>query len=208
MPPNFVEVVSIIESPSATDILDNRREGYALTSALSLSGIPTQYFAVSSRATLQQAFEIIASNPASTKRIRDQRLVQNNLYVPFIHISVHGDEDGIYLTDETFIAWDELRDLLMSLKHITIDPNINRKCLILCLSACRGIHAKKMIRDEEPWPFYVLVGSDVDVSWSDALTAWITFYHLSVTKFADPSVALERMNLVADATAKPFSSVR
>jgi len=37
-------IVFIIESPSATDVLDGRTEGEALSAALRLSNIPNQYF--------------------------------------------------------------------------------------------------------------------------------------------------------------------
>lgn len=33
-------------------------------------------------------------------------------YFPFLHISAHGNENGIQLTDGTFIKWGELKNIL------------------------------------------------------------------------------------------------
>jgi hypothetical protein len=50
---------------------------------------------------------------------------------------------------------------------------------------------------DSPWPVFAVVGSEQNIPWSDALTAWVTFYHLFITKGVQVDVAIERMNLAA-----------
>lgn len=58
--------VYIIESPF-TDILENRKEGVALSSILSLARIDNEVFSVSDMYTLKLAFQKIAENVLQAK---------------------------------------------------------------------------------------------------------------------------------------------
>lgn len=51
--------VFIVESQSATDFLDRRTEGAALSEALRLAGIPSNYLQVINRASLDEALDRI-----------------------------------------------------------------------------------------------------------------------------------------------------
>src|ERR1043166_2392548 len=77
--PNFLHVVEVIESPSAEDVLEDRREGYALVSGLRLAQIPVRYFPVSNRQTLRQSIEIIAGAPASRHHILEPEFSERGL---------------------------------------------------------------------------------------------------------------------------------
>lgn len=197
--PAFRHVVNIIESPSPSDILENRREGYSLVSALQLAAIPVRYFAVSNFETLRLAVEDVSRAPASMSRLTPSGLRTEELYIPHIHISAHGNEDGIALTDGTLVEWDVLADVLDRLNVVKgyIGNEKKRGMTALAMSCCRGIHAKAMLTEEKPWPVLAIIGSEEDIPWSDALTGWITYYHLFITKDYDSAESLKRMNIAA-----------
>jgi hypothetical protein len=54
-----------------------------------------------------------------------------------------------------------------------------------------------MFQPHRPRPVYVLIGSEYEVSWSEALTGWITYYHLSLAKEVRAEEAVQTMNLAA-----------
>lgn len=154
--------VHIIESPSNLDLLDGRTEGRALSEALSLAEIPHRYNLVTNGQTLGQAL--------------GPRLVQAWKTFggrPILHFSVHGNQDGISLTDRSFLSWHHLRQGLLPLNRAM------QGGLLICMSSCFGSSGCRMAMysDDEP-PFWALVGNTGDAAWSDAAVAYITFYHL------------------------------
>jgi hypothetical protein len=208
-PPNLLHIVDVIESPSPQDVLEDRREGYALVSALRLAQVPVRYFAVSNRETLRQSLSTIAGTPASRRHILNPqfsenrvvggRLAEHTIFIPSVHLSAHGNEKGIALTDGTLVSWVELAELLDELNKIKgyIGTEKQRGMSALSLSCCKGLYAKQMLRDDKPWPVFAIIGSEQNIPWADALTAWVTFYHLFITKNMIVDVAIERMNLAA-----------
>jgi hypothetical protein len=153
--------VHIIESPSANDLLADRTEGKALSEALRLAQIPYSYNLVTNRLTLEQAL--------GTRLIEEYSRLQKS---PIIHFSTHGNEHGVALTDETFVSWHDLRELL---KPVFRAMNGG---LLVCLSSCAGGSGCRMAMydDAEP-PFWALVGHPGNADWADAAVGYITFYH-------------------------------
>jgi hypothetical protein len=154
--------VHIIESPSADDLLNGRAEGRALNEILNLANIPHCYNLATTKQTFHTALET-RLNEAS-----------NNFQVyPILHLSMHGNEKGIGLTDNTFLPWTDLQGMLTPLNN-----HLKGK-LLICISSCFGSYGCQMAmngdRDE---PFWALVGNNHSVSWEDAAVAYITFYHL------------------------------
>lgn len=202
---DFRHVINVIESPSADDILEDRREGYALISALRLSGIQANYFAVSNRATLAKVFNALALAPAQMQRISNGVVVGGEVYVSQVHLSAHGNEHGLGLTDGSFVTWHELSEEFAKINRVKgyIGTTKKRGMVSVSLSCCRGYHAKAMV-DMDPSPVMLIVGSESDIPWADSVVAWITFYHNFITKNQDSSVAIQRMNIAAGGSMDLF----
>jgi len=99
--------------------------------------------------------------------------VREHNKLPILHLSMHGNDDGVGLTNGDFIKWDELR--------LAITPILNdmQGGLLICMSSCSGGAGCKMAMHEDAdHPFWALVGNSGEASWSDAAVAYITFYHL------------------------------
>lgn len=153
--------VYVIESPSALDLLDGRTEGRLLCEALQLAGIPHWYSLAASRATFVEALD------ARLKQAWDQFRVP-----PILHLSVHGNERGVALTDGAFIPWYELRQMLRPLNQWM------NGWLLITMSACYGSNGCVMAMHSEDEPtFWALVGNTGVATWSDAAVAFTTFFH-------------------------------
>lgn len=152
--------VHVIESPADRDLLDGRMEGKALCEALALAGIPYYY----SLATSPQMFDA-----SFTTRLQDA--VAHFKKLPIIHLSLHGDTNGVQLTSGDVLTWENLRRI--------IDPITGALGeLLVCMSSCSGASGCRMAMHTDPnKPFWALVGNAHDVAWADAAVAYITFYH-------------------------------
>lgn len=154
--------VYIIESPKPPDLLDGRTEGRVLSEALTLAGIAHTYS--------------IAADLSMFDLALGQRLVDawgQYQQPPILHLSMHGNRDGIAFTSGEFLTWNQLRQKLLPL--IRVLPN----ALLICMSSCFGHSGCRlaMYLDNEPH-FWALVGHPDSVSWPDAAVAYVTFYHL------------------------------
>ena len=155
--------VHIIESPSANDLLNGRTEGRLLTETLSLSKIISFY-----NLTVDYSSFLEALGP----RLYEAML--ENAGVPILHFSTHGNEEGIKLTNNVFLKWHELRELLLP-----INKALNGG-LIICMSSCSGFSGCRMAMslDAKLPPFYGLIGPNTTPTWSETAVAFVTFYHL------------------------------
>ena len=106
-----------------------------------------------------------------------------------IHISAHGDSEGIQLSSGAAVKWDALRDLL-----VPVNESLNGT-LVLCMSACQGFSACRMAmrEGESSRPFYAMVGNAGTPTWSDTVVAYLTFYHL-IAKGDGIRAAVDGMN--------------
>ena len=155
--------VYIIESPSATDLLDGRTEGRALGEAPRLADIPYVYSLTADAATFRTALR---------DRLIESWKKHDRAY-PIIHLSMHGDTNGIAFTNGDYLSWNDLRSELLPL--IRAMPN----ALLICMSSCFGLAGCRiaMHSDDEPH-YWGLVGHPGTVGWSDSAIAYMTFYHL------------------------------
>jgi hypothetical protein len=172
--------VHIIESPADFDLLDGRTEGRVLLEALNLSSVPAAYSLVTTCTTLDEAL--------------GNRLIQASDYykrIPILHLSLHGNSQGIELTDKYFITWHDLRELLLP---------INQRfgnALLVCLSSCFGAAGCRMAMYENlPIPFVALVGHLESATWSDAAVGFVAFYH-RLRKGADVFQAVQAMKVAS-----------
>jgi hypothetical protein len=188
--------IYIIESQRDSDILVNRTEGKALSASLDLAEIPNKYYQVVSEKMLDECLSLI------TKEIIELRKT-NSLVAPYLHFSTHGNEDGIMLTDKTFINWESLSsyiDYMNSkigfMKHPN-RPDFQISLLNLCFSVCQGYNAKKIQGDSEDNKYVFIIGPTTSVDWSDSLIAFLTFYHQVFYKQKKAKEALLQMNKAA-----------
>jgi hypothetical protein len=111
--------VHVVESPASSDLLDGFTEGRALLEALRLSGVPALYNLVTDKETLAAAFGV-----RLTQALRDFKRF------PIFHFSLHGNTEGVALTDRTFLSWHDLRALLLPFNSRLSGA------LIVCFSSC------------------------------------------------------------------------
>lgn len=153
--------IHIIESPSDIDLLEGTTEGKGLSEILSLAGIPFKYNLVTTKETL-----FIALNE------RLIRAIKTHECIPILHFSMHGDNNGIQLTDGHNITWEELQEQLVDLHEIM------QSRLLICMSSCYGSSGLRMAMTEaNAFTFSTLIGNTDEVSWEDAAVAYSTFYH-------------------------------
>ncbi|MCK9385487.1 MAG: hypothetical protein M0Q15_12785 [Nevskia sp.] len=154
--------VYVIESPSPHDLLDGRTEGRSLCEALRLSNIPHWYSLASNRET----FLITLG-----QRLADAW--SQHKCLPLLHFSVHGNNNGIGLTNGDFISWGELEAYLAPLNNWASGG------LLICMSACYGFSAQCMAaQNMSNSTYWALVGNTHEATWADAAVAYTTFYHL------------------------------
>ncbi len=143
--------VFIIESLDPDDEGNGRFEGASISHVLRLHGKAPRYRYVRTR---DHFIEAIDEFNASDYR--------------YLHISAHGDTEGMCTTNQDEIDYDELADLLK--------PTLSRRRLFL--SACSMVHedmAKEIIPKTG---CYSVVGPREDIAFTTAAVFWPAIYHL------------------------------
>jgi hypothetical protein len=166
--------IYLIESPSADDLYAGRNEGHSLVSILSLGEIEVNYFL----STDAERFERAVSDIAELILSRSDK---DNV-LPFIHISAHGSEEGIELTDGDCILWDRLSKLLNDL-HNRVGPwaisgrggEDIAKCS-LSLSSCSA-YTNYLDGRVDDLPIQSVLGPRKNVGWCQSLLAFSSFYY-------------------------------
>jgi hypothetical protein len=156
--------VHIVESPSSSDLLADQVEGRALCGALQLARIPYVYNLASSLQTFREALADRLVQALKSPALSGRR--------PILHLSMHGNDQGVGLTSGEFISWEEL--------HTELAPLLNAMNggLLVCMSSCFGFSGCRMVMNTTTdHPFWAIVGNSRSVDWSDAAIAYITFYH-------------------------------
>ena len=204
MEPILDPTVFVIESLSPDDIGDGRSEGEALSAALRLAEISSEYHRVQDINTFGECFASIVK----TTKSREQRGDREVVAIPHLHFSAHGNENGLRLTNGEFVPWDGLKIMLLGLGKATGYIGPSGYCLFLTtFSTCNGAFARRMFLGEPPQEFsnkmfggpppkpcIGIVGPTAKVSWSDSLTGFVTFYHLNLTKHVPAQQAVKVMN--------------
>ena len=162
------EFVYIIESPSDEDLYYHRYESDLLRQAVELSNMKCIVRIVASKETFEKAI---------SEGLKEA-VIANFPQDPILHISAHGCEDGICLTNKDFVTWRELQSLLLPISRA------REWGLLLCMSACQGIQAIKMaFTDVETHEAaYAVVGCSSKPTWSDTAVAYASFYHMLVKR--------------------------
>ena len=193
---SFLEKIYIIESPRDEELLIGRNEGDALRQVLSLADIEVVYFLAVNEEMFEKAFDDISSLIANQ--------IDLNTAMPFIHISAHGLEDGIELTDGQILDWQKLNRLLSGL-HMKIGPAVMPQPLpqnipktSICLSSC-GVFDPFVENTKTNPTYQSVVGPSSDVGWCEALLAFSTFYYHACVLKTSFDVAVQSMNIASGA---------
>lgn len=155
--------VYVIESPSDKDFYHSRREGVILRQAVELNGIHCAVRTAITPTAFRAALEVGLQ----------EEMGRRPGEIPIVHISAHGDRNGIQLSNGTELPWRELKE--------TFRP-INKAlggALIVCMSSCEGFAGIKMAMhpDEQDYPYFALIGCFSAPTWSETAVAYTTFYH-------------------------------
>jgi hypothetical protein len=186
-------IVHVIESPKPMEILEGRQEGVTLYSALEDAGIRVEVYSVVDEETLFRAFEMMSGCHYEYDEKEEP--------FPILHISAHGNKDGIELTSGDFFSWKRLGDILVPFNEASGDV------LVVGMSTCFGFQGLRMARRVSGSPFYGLVGPKGEVRWDDTKVAFVTFYHLITKKGFDLNPAVEAMNIAAGVRQGTFEVV-
>jgi hypothetical protein len=152
--------IHIVESPGPSDFFDGHREGPTLAAALIHAALPTVVHTAVDLHYFKEALRAALAEHA------DERPVK----YPILHLSMHGTEERVELTDGTRIAWASLREVLAS-TNAKLGGN-----LLVSMSACYGVNAAAMAHGDGASPFYALVGPAREVFWEDTVPAFVAFY--------------------------------
>lgn len=121
-----------------------------------------------------------------------------------IHISSHGEEDGL-LFGKDLVGWNELFEVL---EPICTKKSTYKGENILILSACeaKGQQLTKRIqkiRKENKAlkpPKHLFITADEDVYWNDAVVAWALFYNkIPKTRFSQKDKIIKVLKLIENA---------
>lgn len=156
--------VYVVESPSPLDLYHRRSEGELIRQAVNLNQIPCSVVT----AINLEAFE------ASLKiGLPEAMNIFQNL-IPVLHISAHGDKEGIQLSSGQVLPWAILR------KYLTPINEALKNNLLVCMSCCKGYSGTRMAMfpEDEGYPFYAIVANSEDPLWADTAVAYSSFYHL------------------------------
>lgn len=193
--------VFILESPNPIDLLENRGERSSLESVCNLFGYDTAAFLLTGRSDLKRALMYIREVGECSN------LADGDEPPLFIHISAHGNNEGISIGSD-FVKW---RDLAAFVVKMYSKLRRYTGLVILVLSSC-GSKGQKMTRlwakiSRRFWeetgedffpPEYVFVFSDDEIDWRDSLAIWTIFYRkASELDFSRPIQIQALLRLVA-----------
>lgn len=155
--------VFVIESPSAVDLYHRRSEGDIVRQAVELNGI----VCVVKTAISLQAFD------ACLKIGLSEAMRHHPDFIPILHISAHGDQDGIQLSDGHIITWSEFGEYLRPINQALGGS------LVVCMSSCEGYSGVRMAMysNDMDLPYYALVGAGNKPTWAETAVAFATLYH-------------------------------
>jgi hypothetical protein len=167
--------VFIIECPNPIDLLQGRNEGKSLEQICKLIGHEVYCFHPKSKSDLATIFRYISS-------IDREHDGSDNPDLPIcLHISSHGEEDGLYFGKD-LLGWNELFE---ALEPVCTKKSIYKGEKILTISACDAKsqqltkRIQKAARENKAFqpPHHLFVTGDEDVYWNDAVVAWALFYN-------------------------------
>lgn len=155
--------VFVIESPSAQDLYHRRGEGDIIRNAVELNGIKCIVKTAISRVAFEACLKIGLAE--------EMKMLPG--YVPLLHVSAHGNNEGIQLSDGYLMTWDELKSHLRPLNKALGGS------LVICMSSCEGYSGIKMAMttDDNELPYLALIGCGAMPTWGETAVGYATLYH-------------------------------
>lgn len=194
IPLKHLTKVYIIESPTSDEISKGINEGAGLSKAFASSGIDHKLYNVADVSGLRSAIEEITT---------DVSQIKFRLAAVTIHISMHGNDEGIGLTSGDFVTWKDLAELLRILFAKAFIPRevygIRLCPLTLCFSTCHGLSAERIndYTTEDESLFQYIVGPVEAVTWANAEKAFVEFHRHTLDGKGSSKEAVRIMNTVA-----------
>jgi hypothetical protein len=165
--------VYIIESLYPNDEGNGRLEGVFLAQILRLHGKETKYSYVRTRKEFKAA---VRDFKASGYR--------------YLHISAHGDEEGIDTTNQEGVTYRRLAELL---------SGIPQNCRLF-MSSCEVVHEESAEALVTEGRFRSLLGPRNRIGFHDSAATWAAIYHLifkaKSTSMADSRIASTMRSIV------------
>ncbi|THB70640.1 MAG: hypothetical protein D6B25_19805 [Desulfobulbaceae bacterium] len=190
--------VFIIECPNPIDLLQGRNEGKSLEQICKLVGHEVCCFHPKSKEELVMVCRYISS-------IDREHDGSDSPDLPIcIHISSHGEEDGLFFGKD-LVSWNEL---LQALEPVFTKKSIYKGEHILTVSACEAKDQQLTKRIQKACkenhalkpPKHLFVTADEDVYWNDAAVAWALFYNkIPKTKLSKKKKIVEVLTLIEKA---------
>lgn len=155
--------VFVVESPSDSDLYHRRSEGDIVRQAVELNGIRC----VVKTAISLQAFEACLSVGLA------EAMTQIPGFIPLLHISTHGNAEGIELSNGHTLAWAELKE------HLRPVNQALGGSLLVCMSSCEGYSGIRMAMNlgEVQLPYFALIACRSQPTWGETAVGYATLYH-------------------------------
>lgn len=150
--------VYIIESLYPDDEGNGRLEGVFLSHVLRLHGKNPKYQYVRTRKDFEKAIHAFGKSGYR-----------------YLHLSCHGDPEGLCTTNRDEVDFDELADMLK--------PHMQGRRLFV--SACKMVHADLAEAIIPGSGCYSVVGPIHDIAFTDSAVIWAAIYHLAFSEDSD-----------------------
>lgn len=123
---------------------------------------------------------------------------------PIIHLEMHGDEDGLQVTNGENIAWNELAFFLTQINGICGNN------LFVTMATCKGGYIFKVINPAFCTPFWGFIGPFEEVDEDEVLANYSAFYDsfLDEADFQKAEAALHAANHPTFSRFRLYSTAR
>ena len=167
--------VFLLESPNPLDLLEERGERSSLENICKLFGYDVASFLLRDSRELKQTMMYLSAI-THLDNAGDAPL--------FIHISSHGNSDGISIGSDS-IVWKKLTKIILD-TYDNLDSYSGP--IVLIISACgasdqeiTSFISERYDNDEilNP-PDYIFVFSEDEIGWRDAVVTWTIFYRYAM----------------------------
>lgn len=113
----------------------------------------------------------VESNQQLLELIREQtREVTSTGNIPILHVECHGNNDGLTLSDGSFLSWMEIKEPLIELNIAT------RMNLLVVVSACDGSAITHTLSMVDRAPLYGLIGPIRPVLPNELMRSYLALY--------------------------------
>ncbi len=120
---------------------------------------------------------------------------------PIIHFEMHGSKEGLQLSNNDFVKWNELYKQLIEIN--TLSGNN----LFITLAVCSGAYLMKLIKPFNPSPFWGIIGS-FDILYSGDISIKYQAFYDTLLEGFDLDKAFNRLKLVESGIPSDYRIIR